>query len=151
MTANPDFNVTSLIDAEYLTNSIRRTYNGILIGTCYKRPTRGCHFVWPWVTKRNIQWHEASRGLSAIAELLLSCWILVIFRNILCVIHAFEWYLIILWLHKLHRKTCRALYIIVLNISNYRLFTFVVIVILLVCCLLSFFFVLMCILSSAGV
>ena len=27
---------------------------------------------WPWVTCRNIQWHEASRGLSATAELLVS-------------------------------------------------------------------------------
>ena len=27
------------------------------------------HFEWPWVTYRKIQWHEASRGLSATAEL----------------------------------------------------------------------------------
>ena len=45
-------------------------YNGILIGT-YTRPSEGCHFAWPWVTERNIQWHEASSGLSATAELLV--------------------------------------------------------------------------------
>jgi len=35
------------------------------------RPTQQCHFEWFWVTKRNIQLHEASRGLSATAELLV--------------------------------------------------------------------------------
>jgi len=28
----------------------------------HTHPTQGCHFAWPWVTYRNIQWHEASRG-----------------------------------------------------------------------------------------
>jgi len=46
-------------------------YTAILIRT-YTRPTQGCHLnsndlQWPW----NIQWHEVSRGLSAIAELLV--------------------------------------------------------------------------------
>jgi len=36
-------------------------------------PTQQCHFEWPWVTYQNIQWHEASRGLSATAELLFFC------------------------------------------------------------------------------
>jgi len=30
-----------------------------------------CHFQWSWVTQQNIQWHEASRGLSATAGLLV--------------------------------------------------------------------------------
>ena len=46
------------------------SFNEILIGTCTRR-TQQCHFEWPWVTLRNIQWHEASRGLSATAELLV--------------------------------------------------------------------------------
>ena len=42
-----------------------------------KTYTQGCYFVisndleWSWVTQRNIQWFEASRGLSATAELLV--------------------------------------------------------------------------------
>jgi len=31
-----------------------------------------CHFEWPRVTQWNIQWYEASCGLSAIAELLVT-------------------------------------------------------------------------------
>jgi len=42
----------------------------ILIGTNTRR-TQQCHFEWSWVTKQNIQWHEASSGLSATAELLV--------------------------------------------------------------------------------
>ena len=37
----------------------------------YTRPTQQCHYEWPWVTWQNIQWNEASRGLSATAELLV--------------------------------------------------------------------------------
>ena len=35
------------------------------------RPTQQCHFEWLWVTQQNIQSHEASRGLSAAAEVLV--------------------------------------------------------------------------------
>jgi len=42
----------------------------ILKGT-YTPPAQHCHFKWPWVTSQNIQWHEASCGLSATAELLV--------------------------------------------------------------------------------
>jgi len=37
----------------------------------YTRSTQQCHFEWSWVTLRNIQWHEASPGLSTTAELLV--------------------------------------------------------------------------------
>jgi len=50
----------------------RHIYNGILIGT-YTRTTQGCHFEWPWASYWNIEWHEAARGLSATAELLVFC------------------------------------------------------------------------------
>ena len=58
-------------NTEYLRNGkvYRHSFNGMLIGT-YTRPTQQCRFEWPWVTWKNIPWQEASRGLSAIAELL---------------------------------------------------------------------------------
>jgi len=65
--------VTPFFDAEYLRigTTYRHSFNEILIGT-YTRPTQQCHFEWPGVTlSQNIQWHEASRGLSATAELLV--------------------------------------------------------------------------------
>jgi len=58
---NPDFKVKPLFDAEWLRN-----------GTRYRhRPTTNMDtnvvsndLEWLWVTWRNIQWHEASRGFS---------------------------------------------------------------------------------------
>jgi len=72
-TPTPGFKVMPFFHAEYLRNSTkyRHSFNGILIGT-YTRPTQQCHFAWPWVTKQNIQWHEASRSLSATAARSLS-------------------------------------------------------------------------------
>jgi len=57
----------------YLRNgtTYRHSFNEILIGT-YTRPTKQCDFAWSWMTQLSIQWHEASRGLSATAELLVS-------------------------------------------------------------------------------
>jgi len=62
------FKVMSFFDAEYLRNGTiyRHSFNGILIGT-YTRPTQQCHLndlEWTCVTYQNIQWHEASCGLS---------------------------------------------------------------------------------------
>ena len=37
----------------------------------YIRPIQRCYFEWPLVTWQNIQWHEATRGLSATAEILV--------------------------------------------------------------------------------
>ena len=67
---NSVFNVTPLLYDEYLRNGTRHrhSYNDILIGTY---PSLQFHFEWPWMTSRNIQWHETSRGLSATAELLV--------------------------------------------------------------------------------
>jgi len=48
----------------------RHSFNGILIGP-YIRPTQQCRFEWSRVTMQNIQWQEASSGLSATAELLV--------------------------------------------------------------------------------
>jgi len=71
-TPTPSFKVTPFFDAEYLINGTtnRHSFNEIPIGT-YTRPTQQCDFEWPWVTLQNIQWHEASRGLSATVELLV--------------------------------------------------------------------------------
>jgi len=57
-----DFKVTPLFDTEYIRNGT--TYSKILIGT-YTRPAEHCHFEWPWMTRLNVQWHEASRGVLA--------------------------------------------------------------------------------------
>ena len=46
------------------------SYNGIQIWT-YTRPIQERRFKWRWVTWQNIQWQEASRRLSATAELLV--------------------------------------------------------------------------------
>jgi len=50
------------------------SFNGILIET-YTRPTQQCHFEWPWMTLSDLAKYlmtfEASRGLSATAELLV--------------------------------------------------------------------------------
>ena len=52
-------------------------FNGILIGTYTPTPTPQCRFEWPWVTFNDLAKYsmtrsvEASRGLSAIAELLI--------------------------------------------------------------------------------
>ena len=72
----PTFKVTPFFDAEYLENGTiyRHSVIEILIGT-YTPPTQQCHCEWPWVTLsdlQNIQWHEASSGLSATTELLVS-------------------------------------------------------------------------------
>jgi len=69
----PYFQDHAIIDAEYLINgtTYRHSFNEILIRT-YTCPTQQCHFEWPWVTYQNIQRHEASRGLSATAELLVT-------------------------------------------------------------------------------
>jgi len=71
-TPTTSFKVTPFFDAEYLINKTTyiHSFNEILIGT-YTRPAQQCHFEWSWVTWQNIQWHEASRGISAIAELLV--------------------------------------------------------------------------------
>ena len=71
----PDFKVTPLFDAEYIRNGTRyrHCFNGILIWT-YTRPTEDVisnDLWWSWVTWRNMHWHEASRGLSATAELIV--------------------------------------------------------------------------------
>ena len=66
----PQFQGDAIFDAEYLRNGMTYSFNEILILT-NTRPTQQCHFEWPWVTKQNIQWHEASHGLSATAELLV--------------------------------------------------------------------------------
>jgi len=72
-TADPDFQVTPLSDAECIRNGTRyrHSYNPKLIRS-YTCPTQRCCFEWPWVTQRNIQWREASRGLSATVELLVA-------------------------------------------------------------------------------
>ena len=64
----PGFMVTPFFDAEYLRKKSEiHSFNGILIRT-YTRPTQHCISNDP---KQNIQWHEASRGLSPTAELLV--------------------------------------------------------------------------------
>ena len=62
-TPTPSFKDTTFFDVEHLRNGMTYSFNEILIGTS-TCPTQQCHFEWPWVTKQNIQWHEASRGLS---------------------------------------------------------------------------------------
>ena len=42
----PQFQVTPLFDAEYLTNSMRYSFSGIIIGT-YTHPSQGCHIERP--------------------------------------------------------------------------------------------------------
>ena len=70
-------------DAEYLRNStiystIYRQFQWNTIGT-YTRPyTQHCRFEWPWVTEQNIQWQEASRGLSAVSLRQLSLLLLLV-------------------------------------------------------------------------
>ena len=68
----PGFFLKSLL--EYPGNLLEicsvKSVDTLLIGP-NTRPTQQCHFEWSWVTKQYIRWHEASRGLSATAELLV--------------------------------------------------------------------------------
>jgi len=83
-TPNADFKVTPLFNAEYRRNgtsyrlqwhSLIR-YNKILVGTyALLKNVIPNDLEWPWVTKWNIQWYEASRGLSSTAELLVTGYI----------------------------------------------------------------------------
>ena len=70
----PSFKVTPFFDAEYIRNRTRyRQCNEILIETyALLNIVISNDLEWPWMTWQNIQWHEASRGLSATAELLVS-------------------------------------------------------------------------------
>jgi len=71
-TPNPDFNLTSLLDAEHPRNGMRHSYNGILKGT-HTWPTQGCHFEWSWVISSDLAKYSMTRsGLSATAQLLVS-------------------------------------------------------------------------------
>jgi len=64
---NPDFKIAPLFNVEYL----RRypSYNKILKTHVFLKSIISTDLEWPGVTWRNVQWHEASRGLSATAEL----------------------------------------------------------------------------------
>ena len=75
-TRTPDFKFMPLCDAEYLRNGTRfiHSFNGIVTGTYTRLSVKGAisnDLEWPWVTWRNIHWHEAAGGLYATAELLV--------------------------------------------------------------------------------
>ena len=69
----PSFKVTPLFDAEYLINgtTYRQSFTGIPTYALLNSVI-SYDFEWPWVNLQNIQWYEASRGLSATAELLVN-------------------------------------------------------------------------------
>ena len=66
-----DLKVTPLFDAEYLRNGTRcrHSFNGFTHALL--KGVISNDLEWSWVTWQTIQWHEASRGLSATAELLV--------------------------------------------------------------------------------
>ena len=84
------FKVTPFFDAEYLRNGTkyRYCYNEILILT--NAHTLQCDFEWAWVTLldlTNIQWHAASRGLSATAELLAESVLMLLTEKLSKLVH----------------------------------------------------------------